>query len=37
MLAFWEENRDANARPGALFKCTNIPQAPYEFSKIFSQ
>ncbi|MCX5444378.1 glycoside hydrolase family 18 protein [Streptomyces nigrescens] len=23
--------------PGALFKCTNIPQTPYEFSKFFSQ
>jgi hypothetical protein len=35
MLAFWEETRDRNACNGALYKCTNIPQQPYEFSKIF--
>jgi len=37
VLAFWEMSRDANACTGALYKCTNIPQAPYEFSKIFAQ
>ncbi|WNI19331.1 cellulose binding domain-containing protein [Actinacidiphila sp. ITFR-21] len=36
MLSFWEEGRDANACSGALYKCTNIAQAPYEFSKIFA-
>jgi hypothetical protein len=36
MLSFWEEGRDANACTGALYKCTNIAQAPYEFSKIFA-
>ncbi len=36
-LAFWETTRDANACMGALYKCTNIAQTPYEFSKIFSQ
>jgi Cellulose binding domain/Glycosyl hydrolases family 18 len=36
MLSFWEEGRDANACSGALYKCTNISQAPYEFSKIFA-
>jgi len=36
LLAFWEETRDRNACNGALFMCTNIPQAPYEFSKIFA-
>ncbi|GAA2145356.1 hypothetical protein GCM10009760_33900 [Kitasatospora kazusensis] len=36
-LAFWEESRDANACTGALYKCTNVPQQPYEFSKIFSK
>ncbi|WP_329129288.1 cellulose binding domain-containing protein [Streptomyces sp. NBC_01476] len=36
MLSFWEEGRDANACTGALYKCTNISQAPYEFSKIFA-
>jgi chitinase len=35
MLSFWEEGRDANACNGSLSKCTNIPQKPYEFSKIF--
>jgi hypothetical protein len=35
-LAFWELTRDRNACTGALFQCTNIPQAPYEFSKIFA-
>ena len=36
MLSFWEEGRDANACSGALYKCTDITQAPYEFSKIFA-
>ncbi len=35
-LAFWEVTRDANACNGPLYKCTNIPQTPYEFSKIFA-
>jgi hypothetical protein len=35
-LAFWEETRDRNACTGALYMCTNIPQAPYEFSKILA-
>ncbi|WP_214326097.1 carbohydrate-binding protein [Nonomuraea sediminis] len=34
-LAFWELTRDRNACNGALYKCTNIPQAPYDFAKIF--
>ncbi|MEU2630409.1 carbohydrate binding domain-containing protein, partial [Kitasatospora sp. NPDC007106] len=37
MLSFWETGRDANACTGALYKCTNISQSPYEFSKIFAQ
>ncbi|MEV6923264.1 cellulose binding domain-containing protein [Dactylosporangium sp. NPDC051485] len=36
MLSFWEEGRDRNACNGALYLCTNVPQAPYEFSKIFA-
>ena len=35
-LSFWEANRDRNACTGALFQCTNIPQQPLEFSKIFA-
>jgi Cellulose binding domain/Glycosyl hydrolases family 18 len=35
-LSFWEETRDRNACTGALFQCTNIPQTPFEFSKIFA-
>ncbi|MGK4584861.1 cellulose binding domain-containing protein [Kitasatospora sp. HPMI-4] len=35
-LSFWEVTRDANACTGALFKCTNIPQAPYQFSKLWA-
>ena len=35
-LSFWEDNRDKNACNGALFQCTNVPQAPFEFSKIFA-
>ncbi|MGI5160261.1 cellulose binding domain-containing protein [Microbispora sp. CA-102843] len=36
LLAFWEMTRDRNACTGALYSCTNIPQSPYEFSKIFA-
>jgi hypothetical protein len=36
MLSFWEAGRDANACTGALYKCTNVPQAKYEFAKIFA-
>jgi hypothetical protein len=36
VLAFWEVTRDRNACTGALFRCTNIPQAPYDFSRIFA-
>lgn len=36
LLSYWEETRDAAACTGALYKCTNIAQAPYEFSKIFA-
>ncbi|GLX07690.1 cellulose binding domain-containing protein [Microbispora sp. NBRC 16548] len=36
LLAFWETTRDRNACTGALYSCTNIPQSPYEFSKIFA-
>jgi hypothetical protein len=36
MLAFWEEGRDANACNGGLYRCTNVTQKPYEFSKIFA-
>ncbi|MGW4379238.1 cellulose binding domain-containing protein [Kitasatospora sp. NPDC004531] len=35
-LAFWEMTRDANACTGSLPKCTNIPQTPYQFSKLFA-
>jgi hypothetical protein len=35
-LGFWEVNRDKNACTGALFSCTNVPQTPLEFSKIFA-
>ncbi|MFJ9776272.1 carbohydrate binding domain-containing protein [Kitasatospora sp. NPDC101157] len=38
LLAFWDATRDANAcTGGSLAKCTNIPQQPYEFAKIFGQ
>ncbi|MEU4301415.1 carbohydrate binding domain-containing protein [Kitasatospora aureofaciens] len=38
LLAFWDATRDANAcTGGSLAKCTNVPQQPYEFAKIFSQ
>jgi hypothetical protein len=36
MLSFWETTRDRNACKGPLYKCTNITQKPYEFSKIFA-
>jgi hypothetical protein len=36
MLSFWELGRDANACSGPLYRCTNIPQQPYEFSRIFA-
>jgi hypothetical protein len=36
MLSFWEMTRDRNACTGPLYRCTNIPQRPYDFSKIFS-
>ncbi|WP_037367232.1 chitinase [Amycolatopsis orientalis] len=36
MLSFWELGRDANACSGPLYRCTNIAQQPYEFSKIFA-
>ncbi len=36
VLAFWEMTRDRNACTGALYQCTNIPQVPYEFSRIFA-
>jgi hypothetical protein len=36
MLSFWEQGRDANACTGALYRCTNIAQSPYEFSRIFA-
>jgi hypothetical protein len=35
-VSFWELNRDKNACSGALFQCTNVSQAPFEFSKIFA-
>jgi hypothetical protein len=35
-LAFWEVTRDRNACNGALYQCTNVPQQPYEFAKIFA-
>jgi hypothetical protein len=35
-VSFWETNRDRNACNGALFQCTNVPQTPFEFSKIFA-
>ena len=35
-VSFWEANRDRNACTGALFQCTNVPQSPFEFSRIFA-
>ncbi|WP_078860003.1 carbohydrate binding domain-containing protein [Streptomyces rubellomurinus] len=38
LLAFWDATRDANAcTGGSLAKCTNIPQQPYEFARIFAR
>ncbi|MCM2387324.1 chitinase [Streptomyces albipurpureus] len=34
MLSFWDVTRDRNACTGNLSLCTNIPQTPYEFSRI---
>lgn len=34
MLSFWDITRDRNACTGNLSLCTNIPQTPYEFSRI---
>jgi hypothetical protein len=34
-LSFWEANRDRNACTGPLFQCTNVPQSPFEFARIF--
>lgn len=36
MLSFWEQGRDANACTGALYRCTNVAQQPYEFARIFA-
>jgi hypothetical protein len=36
-VSFWETNRDRNACNGALFQCTNVPQTPFEFSRIFAE
>jgi hypothetical protein len=36
LLAFWEVTRDRNACNGALYMCTNVPQQPYEFGRIFA-
>jgi chitinase len=36
MLSFWETTRDRNACTGALYKCTNVTQKPYDFSKVFA-
>lgn len=36
MLSFWEQGRDANACTGALYRCTNVPQSPYEFARVFA-
>ncbi|MGX2994033.1 cellulose binding domain-containing protein [Streptomyces sp. JNUCC 64] len=36
VLSFWDVTRDRNACTGGhLSRCTNIPQTPYEFSRIF--
>lgn len=35
-LAFWDVTRDGNACSGSLAKCTDIPQQPYEFSKMIA-
>jgi hypothetical protein len=36
VLAFWEMTRDRNACTGALYRCTNVTQQPYDYSKIFA-
>ncbi|MYS22819.1 Fibronectin type III domain-containing protein [Streptomyces sp. DvalAA-14] len=35
-LGFWDVTRDGNACNGSLNDCTNIPQTPYQFSKLFA-
>jgi hypothetical protein len=35
-VSFWETNRDRKPCSGALFQCTNVPQTPFEFSRIFA-
>lgn len=35
-LGFWDVTRDGNACTGGLSSCTNIPQTPYQFSKLFA-
>jgi hypothetical protein len=34
-LAFWEVTRDRNACTGSLTQCTNVTQAPWDFSRRF--
>lgn len=35
-LSFWDLTRDGNACTGAVFRCTNIPQTPFEFARIIA-
>ena len=35
-LSFWDVTRDGNACTGALARCTNIAQTPFEFSKMIA-
>ncbi len=35
-IAFWDVTRDGNACFGALYRCTNITQTPYQFSKMIA-
>ncbi|HJP80082.1 MAG TPA: cellulose binding domain-containing protein [Pseudonocardiaceae bacterium] len=35
-LGFWDVTRDGNACTGSLSQCTNIPQTPYQFSKMIA-
>jgi hypothetical protein len=35
-LAFWDVTRDGDACTGALSKCTNITQTPFQFSKVIA-
>ena len=35
-LGFWDVTRDGNACTGGLNECTNVPQTPYQFSKLFA-